>query len=380
MKTKAAVIYAMEKPAPYAQSKPLVIEDLELDGPGPGEVLVEIAGAGLCHSDLSVIDGSRPRVMPMVLGHEACGIVRETGAGVEALWPDDHVVFSYVPICGRCQLCACGRASLCEPGMRANVAGSLLGGGRRFQTRDKKKLHHHLGVSGFSQFTVAAQESLVKIDPGFPLEKAALFGCAVLTGVGAVVNTAKVEAGLSVAVFGLGGVGLSAIMGAKLAGANPIVAVDLLEEKLALARQVGATHTVNVRAGDPAPAVKDLTGGGAHYAFEAAGNERAGQQAFEATRRGGQTIFIGLPHPSKRLALSPATFVHEERTVRGSYMGSAVPSRDIPRYMDLYRAGLLPVDALLSRSLALEEINSAFDVLARGEAVRQMIRFNPTGV
>lgn len=375
MKTKAAVLYKMEHPAPYAESRPLVIEELELADPGPGEVLVEIAGAGLCHSDLSVIDGSRPRVMPMTMGHEASGIVREVGPGVHDLAVGDHVVFSFVPVCGHCVPCATGRPALCENGAKANLAGTLLDGSRHFKNSAGQALNHHLGVSAFSQFTVAAQESLVKIDPGLPLEIAALFGCAVMTGVGAVVNTARVEPGTSVAVFGLGGVGLSAILGARASGAYPIVAVDLLDSKLELARKLGATHTVNAKETDPAQAVKDLTGGGVHYAFESVGNERVLIQAYQATRRGGTTVTIGLPHPSKQFTISAVSLVAEERTVKGSYMGSAVPRRDIPRFIALYQAGLLPVDLLLSRTISLDEINPAFDALAKGEAVRQVVRF-----
>jgi len=374
MRTKAAVLYEMQKPTPYAESQPLCLEEIELEGPGAGEVLVEIAAAGLCHSDLSVIDGSRPRVLPMVMGHEASGIVREVGAGVHDLKPDDHVVFSFVPGCGHCVPCAIGRPALCENGAKANVAGTLLSGGRRFKNSAGQELNHHLGVSAFSQYTVAAQESLVKIDTALPLEKAALFGCAVMTGVGAVVNTAKVEPGTSVAVFGLGGVGLSVVMGARAAGAWPIVAVDMLENKLKLARQIGATHTVNASTGDAAQAVKDMTGGGAHYVFEAVGNERVLAQAYAATRRGGKTITIGLPHPSKQFTISAVSLVAEERTVLGSYMGSAVPKRDIPRFISLYQAGLLSVDLLHTKTIQLEEINPAFDALAHGEAVRQVIR------
>lgn len=376
MKTKAAVLYQMGRPAPYAESQPLSVEEVDLEGPGPGEVLVEIAGAGLCHSDLSVIDGSRPRVTPMVLGHEASGIVREVGAGVQGLVPGDHVVFAFVPACGHCLPCATGRPALCEGGARANIAGTLRLGSRRFKNSAGQALNHHLGVSAFSQYTVAAQESLVKIDPSVPLEQAALFGCAVMTGVGAVINTVRVEAGLSVAVFGLGGVGLSAVMGARAAGAYPIVAVDLLDSKLELARQVGATHTVSARADDPVTAVKDLTGGGAHYAFESVGNERVLAQAYHATHRGGTTVTIGLPHPSRELTIPAVSLVAEERTLKGSYMGSAVPRRDIPRFLALYQAGLLPVDVLLTGTIALEEINPAFDALATGQAVRQIVHFS----
>lgn len=375
MRTNAAVLYQMEKPAPYAESRPLSVEDVELESPERGEVLVEIVAAGLCHSDLSVIDGSRPRVMPMVLGHEASGIVREVGPEVIELSPGDHVVFSYVPICGRCVTCLSGRASLCERGAAANVAGTLLTGTRRFRNSLGKELNHHLGVSGFSQFTVAAQESLVKIDKDIPLAMAALFGCAVMTGVGAVVNTASVEPGTSVVVFGMGGVGLSAVMGAKLVGAWPIVAVDPLEEKLKLAKRAGATYTVAAGNEKLAQILNDRTGGGAHYTFEAVGNEHVLMQAYDATRRGGQTIIIGLPHPSKKFSVSQVSLVGEERILKGSYLGSAVPKRDLPRFISLYRAGLLPVDLLFSGTITIDEINGAFDTLARGEVVRQVLQF-----
>ncbi len=374
MKTRGAVLYEMEQAAPYAESQPLLIEDLDLSGPGAGEVLVEVSHAGLCHSDLSVIDGSRPRVMPMVMGHEASGIVREVGPAVHDLEDGDHVVFSFVPVCGHCLPCATGRPALCENGAAANTAGTLLAGDRHFKNPEGQELNHHLGVSAFSRYTVAAQESLVKIDPGVPLENAALFGCAVMTGVGAVINTARVEPGTGVAVFGLGGVGLSAVLGAAASGAWPIVAVDLFDAKLELARRVGATQTVNARDDDPVQAIKDLAGGGAHYAFESVGNERVLVQAYEATRRGGTTITIGLPHPSKQFSIPAVSLVAEERTVKGSYMGSAVPKRDIPRYIALYQAGSLPVDLLLSETIALDGINAAFDALARGEAVRQVVQ------
>lgn len=244
MKTRAAVLYSTDRTRPYAASKPLIVEEINLAGPGPGCVLVEIVAAGLCHSDLSAINDARPRVMPMVLGHEAAGIVREAGPGGHDLSPGDHVVFSYVPACGLCSHCAIGRPSLCEKGAAANNAGTLLRGERCFTNRDGATLHHHLGVSGFSQFTVAAAESLIKVDADLPLEIAALFGCAVITGVGAVINSARVEPGSSIAIFGLGGVGLSAILGGCVAGAAPIIAVDTVAEKLNIARKLGATETI----------------------------------------------------------------------------------------------------------------------------------------
>jgi Zn-dependent alcohol dehydrogenase len=376
METKAAVLRRMAQPAPYAQSKPLVIEDLEIIGPHEGEVLVEVAAAGLCHSDLSVIDGSRPRVMPMVLGHEAAGIVREVGPGVRSVAEGDHVVFSFVPICGRCPMCLAGRAAMCENGAKANLVGTLLSGARRFADAAGREVNHHLGVSGFSQFTIAAAESLVPVDAALPLETAALFGCAVMTGVGAVVNTAKVEAGAAVAIFGLGGVGLSAVLGARAAGAGPIVAVDLLEPKLALARKLGATHVVNAAVPDALDQIRAATGGGAHYAFECVGHPAGLSQAYAATRRGGTTVAVGLPSPSLSFPLTHVSLVSEERTIKGSFMGSCVPQRDIPRFIAMYRSGLLPVEQLHTHSIRLEQINAGMDALAAGQTVRQMIQFH----
>jgi alcohol dehydrogenase len=375
MRSKAAVLYRMEQPAPYARSKPLVVEDIEIDGPHEGEVLVEMAAAGLCHSDLSVIDGSRPRVMPMVLGHEAAGIVREVGRGVRSVTEGDRVVFSFVPVCGRCAMCAAGRAAMCENGAKANLAGTLLNGGRRFRNSAGQELNHHLGVSGFSQFTIAAPDSLVKVDRSLPLDKAALFGCAVTTGVGAVTNTAKVEPGASVVVFGLGGVGLSVLLGARAAGATPIVAVDPLEHKLALAREFGATAAVNGNADDSLDQIRSLTDGGAQFAFECVGKPAALVQAYAATRRGGVTVSVGLPDPRATVPFAPLSLVAEERTLKGSFMGSCVPARDVPRFVSMYQAGKLPVDLLHTQTIALEDINAGMDALAAGDVVRQIIRF-----
>jgi alcohol dehydrogenase len=309
------------------------------------------------------------------MGHEASGVVKETGPGVTAFTPGDHVVFSFVPICGQCGPCMSGRAVLCENGAKANAEGRLLSGAKRFRGAKNAELNHHLGVSAFSQYTVAAQESLVKIDKSLPLEKASLFGCAVMTGVGAALNTADIRPGDSAVVFGLGGVGLSAVLGAKVAGATPLIAVDVLDAKLQLAESLGATHTINALKEDPVAAVRDITGGGADYAFESVGNEKVLIQAYQATGRGATTVTIGLPHPSKQFTIPAVSLVAEERTVKGSYMGSAVPRRDIPRYIALYQDGKLPVDKLLSDSIKLEDINAAFDRLDKGEAVRQVIGF-----
>jgi alcohol dehydrogenase len=377
MRTQAAVLYEMGRARPYARSAPLVVEDLELEGPGYGEVLVEVAGAGLCHSDLSTIDGSRPRPLPMVLGHEASGIVREVGSGVADFRPDDNVVFTFVPTCGRCLCCATGRPALCEGGAASNSAGTLLGGGVRFRAGGGSPVLHHLGVSGFSRYTVAARESLIRIDRRVPIEMAALFGCAILTGVGAVVNTAKVAPGQPVAVFGLGGVGLSIVMGAKLAGAAPIIVVDALSEKFPLARRLGAHHAIHANgATDVAAAIRDLTGGGVEFAFEAVGSAAVLATAYAAVRRGGTAVSVGLPHPNQQLSIPAVSLVAQEKSIRGSYMGSAVPRRDIPRFIDLYLSGALPVDELLSPAIALEDVNVGFDRLADGTAIRQLVQFS----
>jgi len=373
---RAAVLREMGAPAPYEQSRPLVIESVRLQPPGPGEVLVRIQAAGLCHSDLSVIDGSRPRPLPMLLGHEAAGEVVETGAGVASLAVGDRVVFSFVPMCGHCGPCACGRPVLCEPGAAANASGSLLGGALRLRDAGDAPLHHHLGVSGFAEYAVVSERSAVRVDADLPPRIAALFGCAVMTGVGAVVNTAGVLPGQSVAVFGLGGVGLSSVLGAAAASAWPLVAIDVVPEKLALARELGASHCIDARAGDVAAAVREATGGGVDYAIETAGSERVLATAYAATKRGGTTVTVGLPAPDRAFSVPAVSLVAEERTVKGSYMGSAVPQRDIPRYIALHRAGRLPVERLLTHTLALDQINEGFDRLARGEAIRQVVLFD----
>lgn len=372
MRIRAAVLDRMGLPPPYAESRPLRIEEIELEPPGPGEVLVRIAAAGLCHSDLSVINGDRPRPLPMVLGHEAAGIVEEVGAGVDDLAKGDHVVLVFVPACGHCLPCMEGRPALCEPGAAANGAGTLLSGWRRLR-RDNQAIHHHVGVSAFAEYATVSRRSVVKIDPEMPLEEAALFGCAVLTGAGAVINTGGVRPGQTVAVIGLGGVGLCALLAAVASGAREILAVDILPEKLAFARRLGATMAFDAREERVTEAIREASRGGVDFAFELAGSAAALELAWAITRRGGTTITAGLPHPSTRLPVPIVQLVAEERALKGSYIGTAVPARDVPRLMDLYRKGRLPVDRLMSGRLALEEINEGFDRLARGTAIRQIL-------
>jgi len=373
MKTRAAVLNEMCLPRPYAQSLPLQIAEVELDPPGPGEVLVRMRAAGLCHSDLSVINGDRPRGLPVALGHEGAGEVLEVGAGVKNLKPGDHVVSAFVPCCRTCEPCTNGRPALCEPGFKANSAGVLLSGARRIR-RQGAEVNHHLGVSAFSEHAVMARESLVKVDPTLPFDEAAVFGCAVMTGVGAVTNTIQPRPGASIAVVGLGGVGLAALLGARVVEAATIVACDLSEEKLALARELGATHTVNALDPEAVEKIKELTRGGVEFALEMAGSVKAMELSYKITRRGGTTVTAGLPHPTHMFSVPHVGIVAEERTIKGSYVGSCDPARDIPRFIEWYRAGRLPIDRLLSERIRLDDINAGFDRLAEGKTVRQIVQ------
>jgi alcohol dehydrogenase len=374
MKTRAAVLREMGARRPYTESQPLEIVELELDGPGRGEVLIEVGAAGLCHSDLSVIDGSRPRLMPIALGHEAAGEVVAVGPGVERLAEGDHVALAFVPACGDCGPCRAGRAALCEPGAAANAAGTLLSGAIRLHDSAGAPIYHHLGVSAFSDRIVASERSAVKIPEELPWEIGALFGCAVLTGVGAATRSAAIEPGERVAIFGAGGVGLAALLGALLAGAEQVVAVDLLPAKLELAKRLGATDTVVAGPG-AVQALRDLTDGGADATIETVGSAAVLAEAYAATRRGGRTVTVGLPDPAQMLEIPAVSLVTEERTLRGSYLGSCVPADDIPRFVGLRAAGRLPVDGLLTGTLELEQLNEGFERLATGEVARQAVVF-----
>ena len=374
MKTRAAVLHSMENPAPFAQSKPLKIEEIDLDAPGPGEVLVKMIAAGLCHSDLSVISGVRPRPVPMALGHEASAQVVQVGEGVSDLKVGDRVVLVFVPSCGHCMPCMEGRPALCDPGAESNGKGTLLSGERRLHL-GSQVVNHHVGVSAFAEHAVVSRRSCVKLEQDIDPIEAALFGCAVLTGVGAVVNTAKVQPGQTAAVIGLGGVGLCALLGAVASGAREIVAVDLHDSKLAMARSLGATITVNARDPDAVAKVKEATRGGVDFAFEMAGVIQAMEMAYRMTRRGGTTVTGSLPHPQHNWPLQQVSLVAEERTVKGSYIGSCVPSRDVPRYIGLYMAGKLPVNKLMGERMKLDDINAAFDRLDAGESMRDLVVF-----
>lgn len=371
MRTTAAVLVAGDRPAPFAHSSPIELHELELAPPGPGELLVRIDAAGLCHSDLSVVDGTRPRPTPMVLGHEGAGTVVGVGPGGSDLHLGTRVVLVFVPRCGRCRACAAGRPALCAPAAAANTAGELLGGGRRWGRLHGEVVHHHLGVSAFAEHVVVDRGSVVAVDDELPPATAALFGCALLTGAGAVLRTAGVRAGESVAVLGLGGVGLAAVLGAVLAGAGPVVAVDPVAAKRKLALELGATHAWHPD--DAVGEIRELTGGGVDHAVEAVGSAAVLRAAWDATARGGTTVAVGLPHPSRELTIPAVQLVGEARRLVGSYLGDAVADVDLPRLVEHWRAGRLPVDALRSATIGLEQLNPALDRLAAGSELRQVL-------
>jgi alcohol dehydrogenase len=374
MKTRAAVLHTLDLQSPFANSKPLKIEEIELDEPGMGEVLVKMTAAGLCHSDLSVITGVRPRPVPMALGHEASATVMKVGDGVVNLKPGDRVVLVFVPSCGNCMPCMEGRPALCEPGAEANGKGTLLSGARRLHL-GQQAVNHHVGVSAFAEHAVVSQRSCVRVEQDIDPVESALFGCAVLTGVGAVVNTAKVQPGQTVAVIGLGGVGMCSLLGAVASGAVEVIAVDLNDDKLKAAKELGATFTVNARDPDAAAKVREYTKGGVDFAFEMAGVTPAMELAYRITKRGGTTVTASLFHPQHTWPIQQVSLVAEERTVKGSYIGSCIPSRDIPRYIGLYLRGKLPINKLLGERLKLDDINRGFDKLNAGESMRDLVVF-----
>ena len=374
MKINSAVLRKMGEEKPYKMSQPLQVEQVELEEPGIGEVQVKMIAAGLCHSDLSVISGVRPRPLPMSLGHEASAEIIKVGPNVKNLKVGQKVVLIFVPSCGQCTPCREGRPALCEPGNAANAQGVLLNGGSKLKSAHDS-IHHHCGISAFSEYAVVSENSCIPIGDDLDPVEAAVFGCAVLTGVGTVVNTAKITAGSSALIVGLGGVGLSGLLGAIASGAYPIVVADLNQDKLNLALELGATYAVNVGDVDAVEQVKKLTNGGVDFAFEFAGAVAAMQFAYNSTRRGGTTVTAGLPHPEAIWPIHQLTITAEERTIKGSYIGSSIPSRDIPRYIALYQAGKLPIHKLIGKKIKLNEINEGFDRLSSGESLRDLIVF-----
>ncbi|MDQ2781764.1 zinc-binding dehydrogenase [Lapillicoccus sp.] len=368
MLAHGAVLTVMGQQRPYAVSRPLTVHEVHLAEPGPTEVLLRIEAAGLCHSDLSVVDGGRPRPMPMLLGHEASGRVLAVGDAVTAVTPGRRVVLSYLPACGECVGCRSDGRRPCVPGSAANANGELLSGGRRIRLGrgdgTGEQVNHHLGVSAFATHAVVDERSVVPVDDDVPPDVAALMGCAVLTGGGAVTNAGGVRPGESVAVVGLGGVGCAALLVARAVGASRVVAVDVHPDKRALALALGA---------DDALTPDEATGIDADCVVEAAGVGTAVRTAISATGPGGRTVLVGLPRPGTRVEIDPLAMVAGGMSVIGSYLGSSVPRRDVPRYLDLWRAGRLPVERLISNRIGLDDLNEALDALADARVVRQIV-------
>lgn len=363
---KAAVLFAVgERPR---------IEEVELDGPGPGEVRVRVVAAGVCRSDLHVLHGDLPVPLPTVLGHEGAGVVEAVGAGVTRVRPGDHVVFNWVPACGRCYYCSIGRPDLCDAAFDVQVAGTLPAGGTRFRLGGEP-LYHFSGTSCLAEETVVSQAGVVPIPPEVPLDRAALVGCAVTTGYGAVVHTAAVRPGSSVAVIGCGGVGLNVIQAARLAGAHPIIAVDMLAAKLELARRFGATHTIDAsRSEDLITPVVELTGGrGADYAFEVVGRPETMAQAYGAVRKGGTAVVVGIAPPHAEVAINAFSLPAQSRILTGTWYARSNPDVDIPRILHLVTAGRLDLDGLVSRTLPLESVGEAFEALEAGGEARSVV-------
>jgi alcohol dehydrogenase len=372
--TEAVVLRGCGDPSSGAEPpfEALALEPVMLAEPGTGEVMVEVATAAICHSDLSVLTGHRPRPTPMVLGHEAAGIVHGVGPGVERWSPGDRVVMTYVPSCGHCLPCVEGRAPLCEPGNAANAAGTLLSGRRPFSDAAGVPLNQHIGLSAFARHTVVSENSLIPLDDEMPLDLAALLGCSVLTGVGAAIHTAAIDVGMRVAVFGLGGVGLAAVIGASLAGAATIVGIDVDPTKFELAAKLGAT--VCVAGGEGvAERVRDASEGGVEVAIDSTGVPVLMLDAYASTRRGGTVVVAGLAAPEARVEVSPADLVATERSLKGSYMGSAAPERDVISLTRLYRGGNLPLEDLVGDRIELGEVPEGFARLHQGQRGRQLV-------
>ena len=356
----------------YENFQPLVVENLELEGPKDHEVLIKLTASGVCHSDLHYIKGDREHPMPVVLGHEGAGVVEETGSGVSYVQTGDHVVLSFVPTCGQCNYCVRGRQNLCDA--RYQLRGKMLDGTTRLRS-GSQEIHHFNGLSTFGEYAVVPEDSLVKIREDAPLDRVALIGCGVPTGVGAVINTAKVKPGSSVVVLGAGGVGWNVVQGAVIAGAESIIAVDIYGNKLENALQFGATHMVDASGEDVIERVREITRGDmADYAFEVIGSTAAINQALATTKRGGTTVVVGVTPAGAELTIDP-DFLHLDRVLMGCTYGSCYPRADMPMLIDMYMARRLKLDELISATLKLEDINSACEALDQGEVARTIIRY-----
>ena len=361
---KAAVLYEYETP--------LKVEDVDLDNPNAREVRVKIAANGVCHSDYSVIHGVIRSKLPVVPGHEGAGIVEEVGSAVTLVKPGDHVVLSLAPYCGHCFYCSIGRFVLCNNMFMTMVKGTMVDGTCRLK-KDGKDLYHMAGVSSFAEYAIIDEAACIKIPDEVPLEKACLVGCGVMTGVGAAINTAKVEPGSSVVVIGCGGVGLNVIQGSVLAGASTIIAVDLIDSKLEYATQFGATHTINPNGQELVKTVRKLTDGrGADYAFEVIGLSQTVEQAYACTRQAGTTIVVGVGGRQDNVSIPMASFM-TEKTIKGSGYGSSRPRVDIPRLISLYMDKKLKLDELVTQTYALDEVNDAMTALEKGEVARGVV-------
>jgi S-(hydroxymethyl)glutathione dehydrogenase / alcohol dehydrogenase len=355
----------------YEHNSPLVIEEVEIDPPKSGEVLVRMAASGVCHSDLHMLQGIHPSPLPAILGHEGAGVVEEVDPSVANVKPGDHVILSWLPYCGHCRMCARGRPNICENVAWSEV-GTMADGTVRFQ-KGEERIHHYIATSSFAELSVVPAQSAIPVDPSLPLTELSLMGCAVATGVGAVFNTARVRPGDTVAVVGCGGVGLNCVQGAVIANAGVIVAVDTEPGKLELARALGATHTVNPTDSPVVEAVRDLVGGdGVDHSFEAIGNPATIELAIGLVGRGGQAILIGMAPPEARVTFDALNVTFQEIDIKGCWYGSVRPPVDFPLLVDLYREGKLRLDPMI-RTCALDEVNDAFRALEAGETARSVI-------
>jgi S-(hydroxymethyl)glutathione dehydrogenase/alcohol dehydrogenase len=349
---------------------PMEVEEVDVSKPGPREVLVRTAAAGVCHSDLHFFNGTYPGQLPVILGHESAGIVEQVGADVTYVKPGDHVITCLSAFCGHCEYCLTGHLSLCqEPELqRGSEDDPRL-------AKEGGRINQFANLSSFAEYMLVHEHAIAKIREDMPLDRAALIGCGVTTGVGAVIHTAAVEPGSSVAVIGCGGVGLSCINGAAIAGAGRIIAVDMVDSKLDLARKFGATDVVNAANTDPIGEVMEMTGGGAHYTFEAIGLKVAAEQAFGMLRRGGTATIIGMIPPGQMVSVHGAEFLAEKK-LQGSMMGSNRFRVDMPRFVDFYLQGKLHLDDMISGRIKLNDINDAFGALETGEIARNVIMFD----
>ena len=350
-------------------NKPLEIEEVQLANPGPREVLVRTVAAGVCHSDLHFQNGSYPYPLPAVLGHESAGVVEAVGSMVDYVKPGDHIITCLSAFCGHCEDCLTGHMSLCQEPELQRAEGEPP----RIANSDET-VHQFLNLSSFAEYMLVHEHALTKIREDMPMDRAALIGCGVTTGVGAVIHTASVEPGSTVAVIGCGGVGLSCINGAAIAGAARIIAIDTVPSKLDLARKFGATDVVNAGDNDPIEAVRELTGGGVHYSFEAIGLKATTEQSFKMIRRGGTATIIGMIPVGTMIELHGPEFL-QERTIQGSNMGSNRFRVDMPRYVDFYLQGKLHLDDMISGRIQLEDVNDALAALEGGEVARNVIMF-----